>query len=69
MLIKWFHKKAYIDLDLKLYMNPISKCNGVRHDDPLGLNFGGQSLFQGVNISMYKFKEFDSHLHCLENPT
>ena len=35
----------------------------------MGVNFGSQSLFQGVNTSMCKFEEFDSHLHCLENPT
>ena len=51
MLINWFHKKAYIEPDLKLYMNPISKCKGVRHDDPLGVIFGGKKYFLCVNYA------------------
>ena len=51
MLINWFHKKAYIEPDLKLYMNPISKCKGVRHDDPQGVIFGGKKYFLCVNYA------------------
>ena len=51
MLINWFHKKAYIEPDLKLYMNPISKCKGVRPDDPQGVIFGGKKYFLWVNYA------------------
>ena len=51
MLINWFHKKAYIEPDLKLYMNPISKCKGVRRDDPQGVIFGGKKYFLCVNYA------------------
>ena len=51
MLINWFHKKAYIEPDLKLYMNPNSKCKGVRHDDPQGVIFGGKKYFLCVNYA------------------
>ena len=45
MLINWFRKKAYIEPDLKLYMNRTSKCKGVRHDDPQGVIFGVKNIF------------------------
>ena len=51
MLINWFHNKAYIEPDLKLYMSPISKCKGVRHDDPQGVIFGGKKYFLCVNYA------------------
>ena len=51
MLISWFRKKAYIEPDLKLYMNRISKCKSVRHDDPQGVIFGGKKYFLCVNCA------------------
>ena len=44
-------KKAYKEPDLKLYMNPISKCKGVRHDDTQGVIFGGKKYFLCVNYA------------------
>ena len=54
MLIESVHRtrsQIVHEPDLKLYMNPISKCKGVLHDDPQGVIFGGKNYFLCVNYA------------------